>query len=135
MQAGDKDCVFCKIVAGEIPSHIYWQNDNAIAFLDIRPKVPGHSLVVPKSHSSYLFDMGSEDYGNLLSAAKYVARGLKDFTGKNRICVIVEGFAVDHAHIHLIPSDDAEEFGKPALPADMAKLGDLQVKLEKALSN
>ncbi|HEY4493278.1 MAG TPA: HIT family protein [Candidatus Paceibacterota bacterium] len=130
MQAGENNCVFCKIIRGEIPDYRFWENDHAIAFLGIEPKVPGHSLVVPKQHVPYIFDMTDQNLSELMSATKIVAGKLKKFTGKDRVCVIVEGFAVPHVHVHLIPADNPEEFMSPALPGDKTVLADLQAKLK-----
>jgi histidine triad (HIT) family protein len=96
--------------------------------------VPGHTLVVPKNHHPYIFDISDAEYNKLLIATKFIAEKLKGFTGKNRICVIIEGFAVDHAHVHLIPANDPAEFGLPAMPGNMDELADLQSKLVKAIN-
>lgn len=126
-----ENCVFCKILNKEIPDYTFWENEDAFAFLDITPKVIGHSLVVPKKHIDYIFDLSDEELAKLMAAAKKIAKVLKDFTGKKRVCVIVEGFAVPHVHVHLIPADNEKEFTAPALPADHAKLRELQIKVKE----
>lgn len=101
------DCIFCKIVKGEIPSFKIWEDSKHLAFLSIAPIMPGHTLLIPKSHSEYIFDMEDEDLGNLLKASKPVAKLLKEKiqpkTGK--IGIMVAGLEVPHTHIHLIPMD------------------------------
>lgn len=97
------DCIFCKIVAGEIPCYKVWEDDEHLAFLTIGPMQEGHTLVIPKTHDPYLFDLEDDRYQSLLVAAKKVAIKLKQVFGVPRIGVAVEGFSVDHVHIHLVP--------------------------------
>lgn len=102
-----ENCIFCKIARGEIPSFKVWESDNHLAFLSIAPIMPGHTLVIPKSHSEYIFDMEDQSLAGLIKAAKPVAKLLKDKmnpkTGK--IGVMIAGLEVAHTHIHLIPMD------------------------------
>lgn len=95
--------LFLKIINRQIPAQIIWENDDFIAFLDISPIQPGHTLVVPKIQTDYLFDLTDSDYSKLFLAAKDVAKILKTKLDCKRIGVLVEGFAVPHCHIHLIP--------------------------------
>ncbi len=132
---GDPNCVFCKILSGQIPDYRYWENEHAIAFLDIQPKANVHTLVIPKAHNPYIFDMESEAYTDLMLAANTVAKKLKEFTNKERVCVVVEGFAVPHVHVHLVPSDTPEEFAAPALAANPADLRTMQEKLKVFFAN
>lgn len=96
-------CLFCKIVAGEIPCHKVWEDAAHLAFLDIHPMRDGHTLVIPKAHASELFEMEDGAYDALMRASKRVAGLLKPAMGVPRVGAAVEGFAVDHAHVHLIP--------------------------------
>lgn len=102
-------CVFCKIVLGEIPSYKVWEDQNHLSFLDINPIKEGHTLVIPKAHHAYLFDIEGRELSNLMRATKKVADILKKaFSPKSgKIGAIVYGLDVDHAHIHLIPIDQA----------------------------
>ncbi len=104
---GLMDCVFCKIVKGEIPSFRVAENDEFLAFLSIAPIKKGHTLVIPKKHSEYIFEMGDEALGQLMAFAKPVAEKLKTKiepkTGK--IGIMVAGLEVPHTHLHLIPMD------------------------------
>ena len=97
------DCLFCKIVAGEIPCHKVWEDENHFAFLDISPIREGHTLVIPKAHAPYVFDLNQDAYNALMRAVKTVATKLKQVFAVPRIAVAVEGFAVDHVHVHLVP--------------------------------
>ena len=122
------DCLFCKIVAGTIPCHKVWEDDHHLAFLDINPIREGHTLVIPKAHAPYLFDLDDASYQSLLSALKQVAKRLKEVSQVPRIGVAVEGFAVDHVHVHLVPLTGAgqlnPELGGPADQAELAKLAE-----------
>jgi histidine triad (HIT) family protein len=96
--------IFEKIIAGEIPSYKVWEDDKYFAFLDISPFAPGHTLVVPKKPSPYIFDLEDNEYTELLLSAKKVAKVLKSAMKTPRVGVIVAGFGVvDHVHVHLIP--------------------------------
>lgn len=104
-----EDCVFCKIVKGEIPSFKVFEDENYLAFLDIRPFKEGHTLVIPKKHTDYIFDLSKEELSDLMEASKTVAAALKKafnpLTGK--IAVLAAGDQVLHVHLHLIPFDAA----------------------------
>lgn len=122
------DCLFCKIVAGAIPCHKMWENDQHLAFLDINPIREGHTLVIPKAHAPYVFEMDDANYQSLLAASKSVATRLKDVFQVPRVGMAVEGFAVDHVHIHLVPLTAGNqlnpELAKPADQAELAKLAE-----------
>ena len=104
--------IFLKIISREIPAHIIWESDTHVAFLDMCPIQEGHTLVMPKKQIDYIFDMESDDYINLMLAAKEVAKILKDKLKCKRVCVMVEGYAVPHAHIHLIPTNSENDLKK-----------------------
>ena len=121
--------IFTKIINREIPGHIVAENDQAIAFLDIRPLVEGHTLVVPKQEVDYYFDLDENLYSALNHFARQVAMGLKKAVPCKRIATAVIGLEVPHAHIHLIPintMDDAN-FSRPKLELpdeQMARIAD-----------
>ena len=95
--------IFSKIIDGQIPCHKVAESDTCIAFLDIRPLVEGHTLIVPKMEVDRLFDLPDELYQDLFVFAKKVAIGLKKAIPCLRVGVEVIGTEVPHAHIHLIP--------------------------------
>lgn len=101
--------IFSKIIAGEIPCYKIAENDLCLAFLDISPLKEGHTLVVPKKEVDDLFDLDDETYSQLLSFAKQVATATKAVVTCKRISVVVLGFEVPHAHIHLIPVNNEAE--------------------------
>jgi len=95
--------VFTKIVNGEIPAFKVAENDRFLAFLDVSPLVKGHTLVIPKTETDYIFDLEDEEYAEMMLFAKQVATGLRRAVPCIRIGVAVIGLEVPHAHIHLIP--------------------------------
>ncbi len=126
------DCIFCKIIKKEIPHHKIWEDDNYIAFLDNSPIAPGHTLVMPKKHSDYIFDLKNDEYIELMLTSKEVANILKEKLSSKRICVIVEGFAVPHVHIHLVPTNKPSDFDqKNAKPASKEELERVTEKILK----
>lgn len=95
--------IFSKIVAGEIPCYKVAEDDRHLAFLDINPMAPGHTLVIPKKEVDYLFDLDDEEYVALELFAKRVAKAQKDALPCARVAEAVLGMEVPHAHIHLVP--------------------------------
>lgn len=95
--------IFSRIVAGEIPSYKIAEDENYYAFLDINPLAEGHTLVIPKKETDYLFDIEADELGGLMKFAQRVAKGLKAAIPCQRVGVAVLGFDVPHAHIHLVP--------------------------------
>lgn len=95
--------IFSRIIAGEIPCHKIAENEHFFAFLDIKPLVAGHTLVVPKNEVDYIFDMPDAELGSMMVFAKGVAKAVEKAIPCLRIGVVVIGLEVPHAHIHLIP--------------------------------
>ncbi|MCM1348713.1 MAG: HIT family protein [Firmicutes bacterium] len=95
--------VFSLIVAGEIPCYKVAEDSNHLAFLDINPVTPGHTLVIPKREVNYLFDMDDEEYVALELFAKRVAKAIDKAMPCRRVAEAVIGLEVPHAHIHLVP--------------------------------
>lgn len=117
--------IFESIISGEIPCHRVWEDDRHLAFLDINPRVPGHTLVIPKKPWAEVFAMPTEDYDALWSAARSVAERLKDRTGCERVVVVVLGYEVPHVHIHLMPTNQLEDFPFPPVDQDaLARLAE-----------
>lgn len=126
------DSLFTKIIRGEIPAQKIYEDDKTYAFLDINPTQPGHTLVVPKNQIDQLWDLPDEDYQALMAACKKIAQRLKDVLGVHRVGVKVIGEEVPHAHIHLIPFNEAKEFyvRRPQVPdPDHKALDEMAKKL------
>jgi len=110
--------IFERVISGEIPCHRVWEDDHHLAFLDINPRVHGHTLVVPKKPWGEVFAMPVEEYDSLWAAARVVAHHLKERTGCERVVVVVLGYEVPHVHIHLMPTNQLEDFPFPAVDQD-----------------
>ena len=105
------DCVFCKIAKGEIPCHKVYEDKDFLAFLDINPLNPGHTLVIPKKHYRWVWDI--EDIGEYFETIKKIAKALQKSMNTEWIVCDVAGVGVSHAHTHLVPrfdNDGHEEF-------------------------
>ena len=101
--------IFSKIISGEIPSYKVAEDEHFLAFLDIFPLSKGHTLVIPKVETDYIFDIESEQYANLWKFAQKIAKAQKKVVDCERIGVAVIGLEVAHAHIHLIPINGVKD--------------------------
>ena len=102
------DCLFCKIVNGEINSDKVYEDENVFVFLDIHPVNNGHTLVVPKKHSTNIYDVETTDFANVMQTAKKVAVALKKVLAMDGVNIHMNneksgGQAVFHTHVHVIP--------------------------------
>jgi len=103
-----KDCLFCKIIKGEIPSEVVYQDEHAFAFLDIHPKAPGHTMVIPKVHAEHLLELPDVEIAPFFTAVKR-AQEMVDKAIKPTGYTLginhgrVSGQEVDHLHFHIIP--------------------------------
>ena len=105
-----QDSIFTQIIRGDIPSHKVYEDDNVLAFLDIYPVQPGHTLVIPKKQVEFVWDLDDDDYVILMAASKKIALHLRTALNVPYVGVQVMGTDVPHAHIHLIPFTTAEEY-------------------------
>ncbi len=96
-----EDCIFCKIASEEITSYKVYENDGFFAFLDVNPRNRGHTLVVPKEHIRWVWDV--EDIGGYMEVCRKIAMAMKKAFDTEYIACAVLGEDVPHAHIHLIP--------------------------------
>lgn len=130
------ECVFCKIVAGEIPAYKIWEDDDFLAFLSNKPIKKGHTLIIPKKHLPDLFEMEDDHLSKLMIASKPLARALKKSlkpkTGK--IGIMVAGLEVPHTHIHLISMDSEGDldFSK-AKDVTNEELKDISSQIQRSL--
>jgi histidine triad (HIT) family protein len=109
--------IFTRIIKGEIPCYKIAEDDNYFAFLDINPLMAGHTLVVPKKETDYLFDLDDDQLAGLIIFSRKVADAIKSAIPCNRIGVAVLGLEVPHAHIHLVPMNSMDDvnFKNPKL--------------------
>ncbi len=107
------DCIFCKIIAGEIPSHKVYEDDKVIAFLDISPVSDGHTLVVPKAHYELMAEMPEDALNAAVMAVKRVSQGVLEAVGASSFNLYLNngkeaGQLVPHFHWHIIPRHSAD---------------------------
>ena len=107
--ASQTPCIFCEIIACRLPATIVYEDQDHIAFFPLEHINPGHLLLVPKRHVDYLFDMAARAYQGLWATAAKLAPGLRSVTSAKRIGIAVEGFAVPHVHVHLVPVNAGDE--------------------------
>jgi len=105
-----KDCIFCKIANGEIEDFVFWENENAVAVLDINPFIKGHVLVIPKEHSRWVWDIDDKKYYDLMMSVKKVAELLKNAFNVDCVQEFIVGMEVPHVHIHLLPRREGDGF-------------------------
>ena len=127
--------IFTRIINGEIPSYKIAEDENYYAFLDINPLAEGHTLVIPKKETDYIFDLGDEEYQGLFLFAKGVAKAMQKVISCERIGVAVVGLEVRHAHIHLIPLKTVYDidFRKPKLKFTPDQFAEMAEKISNAL--
>ena len=126
--------IFCKIIAGEIPSYKCAEDEKHYAFLDINPIAKGHTLVVPKREVDYLFDLTHEELAALTVFAKRVAAAIKTAYPCRKVGMAVLGLEVNHAHIHLIPlqSEGDMDFRKDKLQLPAEEMQAIADNIHKA---
>lgn len=122
MPTTSDDCIFCKIVAGELPARIVRQDERTIAFMDIAPATYGHTLVIPRNHAEDLLEIEPEDLHAVASAAQSVAQRAKERFGAAGInlinsCGAAAWQTVFHFHVHVIPRYADDPLKLPWIPA------------------
>jgi len=119
--------IFTRIIRGEIPCEKILEDERFFAFLDIRPIAPGHTLVIPKSQTDKLYELGTEDLQGMLPFARRIALALEKAVPCRRIGMMVAGFEVPHAHLHLVPLQEEGDLSfakaKPATKEELAAVG------------
>ena len=126
--------IFSKIAAGKLPCYKVAETDEFLAFLDINPLAKGHTLVIPKKETDYLFDLDDATYNGLMLFAKQIAIAIKKVVDCKRIGVAVVGLEVPHAHIHLAPINELYDidFSKPKLNLSQEELVDIAAQIMAA---
>jgi histidine triad (HIT) family protein len=134
------DCIFCKIVAGEIPCTKVYEDDHVLSFMDINPISPGHTLIIPKRHCEAVREMSAEEAAALFRMVPALAAAVQDGLGAQGLNVLqnngrVAGQAVDHLHVHLIPrwAEDGLGYRWPAKKADFAELAKQAGEIRKKM--
>lgn len=96
------DCIFCKIVEGSIPSYKIYEDSKYLAFLDISQVTDGHTLLIPKKHCRWVWDI--DDIGEFFQVAKKIVKNMQKVTGEDFVMSLMWGRDVHHGHLHLVPS-------------------------------
>lgn len=137
------DCIFCKIIRGEIPSFKVYEDDRVFAFMDINPISNGHTLIIPKVHAENIWEMTPEDLSAVMGAAKKIGEAIREaLQPEGMACLQLNGKAVNqvvmHYHLHLMPRSKGE--GELAItqwemmPGDMEKIGETAKRISTCLS-
>lgn len=123
--------IFSKIAAGEIPSYKVAENEKFYAFLDINPLAKGHTLVIPRQETDYIFDLSDDDLAEMVVFAKKVAVAIKQAFPCIKVGMAVLGLEVPHAHIHLVPMQSEKDmlFSNPKLKLSEEEFKEIAVKI------
>lgn len=111
-----ENCIFCKIVAGEIPAHKVYEDENFLAFLDIHPQAPGHTQIIPKSHHRWVWDLPSQsfdkanvpDIGEYFRVVQKVAKAQQKAFDTDWVLSKIVGDEIPHAHIWVFPNNNVK---------------------------
>jgi histidine triad (HIT) family protein len=125
--------IFTKIINGDIPCYKVAEDADYFAFLDINPLREGHTLVVPKSETDYIFDLGDDQLSGLILFSKKIAKAIKKAIPCKRIGVAILGLEVPHAHIHLVPMDSMDDvnFRNPKLKFSPEEFKETAAKISR----
>jgi histidine triad (HIT) family protein len=121
-----EDCIFCKIVAGELPAEVVDQDEHTVSFMDINPWTRGHALVIPRTHSRNLFEITDDDLAHVAAAAKRLALRARERLGCDGVNLLnsAEPAAwqtVFHFHVHVIPRYDDDPLRLPGKPQEVGQ--------------
>jgi histidine triad (HIT) family protein len=139
MPSYDSNNIFAKILRGELPCHKVYEDDHALAFLDIMPRAPGHTLVLPKAPARNLLDVAPADLAHVMQVAQKIARASLKVFGADGITIqqfneSAGGQVVFHLHVHVIPRKTGEPMKPPASVKEEASvLSDQALRLAAAL--
>jgi len=128
--------IFTRIIKGEIPSYKVAEDDRFYAFLDINPLHEGHTLVVPKVETDYIFDLDNDTYAGLMMFCKKVSAGIEKAVPCKRIGIAVVGLEVPHVHVHLIPMNTMDDinFTNPKLKFTPDEFRAVAARIAKEIS-
>src|SRR5690348_9448350 len=141
MPAYDPNNIFAKILRGELPAHKVYEDDRALAFLDIMPRAAGHTLVLPKAQARNILDVAPDDLAHVMSVAQRIAKTALSVFSADGITIQqfnepAGGQVVFHLHVHVIPRKDGVQLKPPAtFKEEPAMLAEQAAKLSAALRN
>jgi histidine triad (HIT) family protein len=140
MASYDPNNIFAKILRGEVPSYKVYEDDRAFAFLDIMPRAPGHTLVIPKAPARNILDIAPDDLAHVIKVAQKIARaGMKAFAADGitmaQFSEPAGGQVVFHLHVHIMPRKDGVELKPPtSFKEDPAVLAEHATRLAAAIA-
>lgn len=129
--------IFSKIIDGQIPARMLWEDDECVSFLDVRPLTPGHALVVPRQETDLWTDLGASTAAHLVEVAHAIGRAQMAVFAPARIGLLIAGFEVPHTHVHVVPMNTmaALDFANANTNPDQALLDSYLVSLREALAD
>ena len=107
--ASDSNCIFCRIISREIGGHFVYEDEAVVAFMDTHPAQPGHLLVIPRQHVPDFYNLDDNRYTKLMLAVKRLSKAVNKATNPARVGLMVLGFDVPHAHVHVVPLQKASD--------------------------
>ncbi|HEY0068338.1 MAG TPA: HIT family protein [Chloroflexia bacterium] len=133
-------CIFCRIIKHEVGAHIVYEDDTSIAFLDIHPSQPGHLLVIPRQHVPDFYNLDDDLYSKLMLAVKRLSMAVSKVTNPPKVGLVVMGFEVPHAHVHIIPLQKASDIlpgagDTPPLQPSSEELSKMASRIAAALNH
>jgi histidine triad (HIT) family protein len=136
---GESNCIFCRIISGEIGSHRVYEDDWAVAFMDIHPSQPGHLLVVPRQHVPDFYNLEDDLYLKVMLIVKRLSEAVNKVTNPAKMGLAVVGFEVPHTHVHVIPLRSAGDFhlgasSEPSLQPSGEELAAMAARIASALN-
>lgn len=128
-----ENCIFCKIIRGELPSYKVYEDDVFFAFLDIHPRAKGHTLVIPKKHYQWAYDV--PEFGKYWETALKITKVLQETMKPLFVNYVTYGLDVPHAHIHIIPRQDEQGFVPDIIAISKEELNQLSEKIRSNFKN
>jgi len=139
--SSDPDCIFCKIIAGDIPSFKLYEDDNSFAFMDINPASEGHALIIPKEHAKNVHAVSDAAIAATVITAKKMAAAIDKTLQPQGLNLIqcngpAAGQSVMHFHMHVLPRSDGDELklNWGIVPGDMDAIGELAAQIRDNLN-
>lgn len=127
-----ENCIFCKIVQGTIPDYRVYEDDKFIAFLDVFPRTKGHTLLIPKQHIRWVYEV--EDFGGYWNVAQKITQAMQKSLSPTFVTYLTHGMDVPHAHIHIMPRFTEKVPVYPdVLTVPKEEMSELAVKIKAAL--
>ncbi|MCX7881427.1 MAG: HIT domain-containing protein [Patescibacteria group bacterium] len=126
-------CIFCKIIKGELPCYKVYENDEFLAFLDIYPRVLGHTLVIPKTHYRWVYEV--KNFEKYWGVVYKITQAMKKVLKPYFITYVTHGLEVPHAHIHIMPRDEKETVFVPEIKNFSKEIMEKTAKKLKLISD